>query len=291
MWWMASAVVLLFVALAVVPVAATELQYHNMLYIPVENIQHNDYSDGTYDFTIGNDIVNGGMNAVHISNSPGEYYGQPNRLTSRDGTFFITDTGGRGYEDDIILMIAVEKTDAADFSIDLKSEGYHGYDHAPSTAPTYTETVGSGYMSPAYQGTLTSANFLKDYWAGSTVTLNQTWRPAAPDSTDDYSGTNGYLWSNQTVNDGDFRLMFVDLNVTTTGISAYNTTYRSLLQLNGTPRISYNISPNYSGKVAFAPYAYVNFTTGGGSQFDHAIGWTNRANSTSYPSDWLVTLT
>jgi len=279
---------LLFAVFGVVPVAAIELPNYNMLFIPVVDNQHNDYDNGTYRFTIGNNITDGGMNAVHITNSNSSPYGQLNRLTERNGTFFISDTGGKGYEDEAILLVAVESADADNFRMHIKAEGYHFVDHAPSTAPTYEEVIANGYLDPAYENDLDSSYFLNDYWDTDSIQLQQTWKPAAPPFD---SGTNGYFWNNQTSSDGEYKLMFIDLNTSIVGTSAptggFNSSYRDLLTWNGNPRITYNISPNYSGKVAFVPYAYVNYTTGGGGYFDKAVGWTSRANGT-YQSDWLV---
>jgi hypothetical protein len=259
-----------------------------MLFIPVTDIKHDDYGNNTYHFTIGNNITNGGMNAVHISNSNSTPDGQLNRLTERNGSFFITDTGGKGYEDEAILMIAVQNTaSVTQFTVDLSADGYHSVPHAPSTAPTWEEITANGFMTPAYhRDNIGQADFTEI--SGSDV--QQKWKPAAPPFD---SGTNGYFWNNQTTSDGNYRLMFIDLNVSLVGTAAptggFNSSYRDYLNYSGNPKVTYNISPNYHGKVAFVPYAYVNYTTGGGSYFDKAIGWTSRANG-SAQSDWLVTL-
>lgn len=273
--------VLVFGAVCIMPAAAIELPGYNMLSIPVLNDQH--HVNGQYYFTIGNNLTNGGMNAVHISNSYSNPSGQLNRLTEYNGTFFITDTGGKGYEDEAILLIAVESSEANQFSIHIKSEGYHTIDHAASMAPTFSEITANGYLSPAHEADYTSSQFLKDYWSTNSTQIVQKWKPASPP----FENTNGYLWNDQTPNDGEFKLMFIDLNTTIVGS---NSPYDDQLINNGCPKITYNISPGYTGKVVFIPYGWVNYTTGGGSYFDDQVGWTSRANGT-YASDWLVTLT
>ena len=55
----------------------------------------------------------GGINAIHISStsaldSTGRNFGDVSTTTSQSGTFYITQTGGRGYDDNFILLVAVK---------------------------------------------------------------------------------------------------------------------------------------------------------------------------------------
>lgn len=51
----------------------------------------------------------GGLNALHITNNSSILNGQVTKIntssTSSSGVFYLTDTGGRGYNDDIILLL------------------------------------------------------------------------------------------------------------------------------------------------------------------------------------------
>ena len=71
----------------------------------------------------------GGINAVHISStstldSTGHTYGDVTTTTSQSGTFYVTETGGRGYQDEAILMVAVKGDIPSNFTIHIKSSGY-----------------------------------------------------------------------------------------------------------------------------------------------------------------------
>jgi hypothetical protein len=90
----------------------------------------------------------------------------------------------------------------------------------------------------------------------------------------------------------NYNLIFVDLNtsiVGNSGILGGNITYRTNLTYYGNPKITYNISTlGTTGRVAFVPYAWVNYTTGGGSYFDRTIGWTSRVSD---GGSWIVNMT
>jgi hypothetical protein len=66
----------------------------------------------------------GGLNALHITTSTGSPNGQVTNSTSAIGKFYVSDTGGRGYDDDIILMFATNATLSSDFSIKINASGY-----------------------------------------------------------------------------------------------------------------------------------------------------------------------
>ncbi|MDK2974301.1 MAG: hypothetical protein PWP08_672 [Methanofollis sp.] len=258
--------------------ATIELPRQNVLNLTVINQQRSSLYDsehpGTYYFNIGNNMSNGGQNAVHISDSYLTADGTVTTSNSSTGTFYITDTGGKGYEDEAILLIAVQETGSSpDFSIDLAVEGYRFLDHAVSSAPTIEE-VGT-FNSNAYTATLTASNFLT--YDGQTV--SQTWKPSTASDGD----VNMKLFDGQDLDGPHYNFILVDLN---TSVVGRNAAYQTTLTNYGSPKVTYTIHGYAGGNVSFVPYTWINYTTGGGSAFDRTIGWTSRADSAS----WLVTL-
>ncbi len=258
--------------------ATIELPQQNGLNLTVINKQRPGLYDsehpGTYFFNIGNNIYNGGQNAIHISES---YLTADGTITVSDsptGTFYITDTGGKGYEDEAVLLIAVQENELSpDFSIDLTVEGYRFIDHAANAAPTADE-VGT-FNSEAYVATLTASDFLT-YDGG---TVSQAWKP----STGSAGDVNMKFFDGQDLAGPKYNLILVDLN---TSIVGRNAPYRTTLTNYGNPKVTYSVHGYSGGNMSFAPYAYVSYQTGGGSYFDRTVGWASRSSTNS----WLVTL-
>ena len=255
-----------------------ELPRQNGLNLTVINKQRPGLYDsvhpGTYFFNVGNNNYNGGQNAIHISES---YLTPDGTITVSDsptGTFHITDTGGKGYEDEAILLIAVQENEhSEDFSIDLAVEGYKFLDHAADGAPTADE-VGT-FNSQAYIATLNASDFLT--YDG--VLVSQAWKP----STGSDGDVNKKFFDGQDLDGPKYNLILVDLN---TSIVGRNAAYQKNLTNYGNPKVTYTIHGYSGGNVSFAPYAYVSYQTGGGSAFDRTVGWTSRSSTNS----WLVTL-
>jgi len=152
LWAMAALAVVLFVALAAMPVAAVEWTdggHNNNTYIPVANpnVRFPSWNSTHYYFNLTN--VTGGMNAIHISAN--NYSFQGGVYTSNDpiDTFYVSDTGGRGCQDDILLLVAVNSTDPDSFAITINASGYRW-------SPT-----DDGYL-PAWDPAFKTNNFA--YW-------------------------------------------------------------------------------------------------------------------------------
>ena len=258
--------------------ATIELPQQNGLNLSVINKQRPGLYDsvhpGTYFFNIGNNMYNGGQNAIHISDSYLTADGTITVTASPTGTFYITDTGGKGYEDEAVLLIAVQETgSSAEFSIDLVVEGYKFLDHAANVAPTVDE-VGT-FNSEAYVATLDASDFLT--YDGALV--SQAWKP----STGSTGDVNMKFFDGQDLAGPKYNLILVDLN---TSIVGRNAAYQTTLTNYGNPKVTYTIHGYSGGNVSFAPYAYVSYQTGGGSYFDRTVGWASRSSTNS----WLVTL-
>jgi hypothetical protein len=273
-WWIAICGILLFVATGVLPVAASVLpDYHNIFIQPANGARFNDYSNNTYFFKLGGS----GLNALHITNDPkNATSGQVTTTTTTSGSFWITDTGGRGYSDDAVLLIAVNGSVTPTLRVYITSRGY-----------TWTPT-GSG-DAPA-EGTITyntaavnNAEFNSSHvllYSGSQV--KQTWKPSTSVTYPIYSGEDTSL---TLLN--NFRLIPVDLKVGVLGTGLNASYYQNLTDW-GAVRVDYTIANLQSNSnVAFNAYAYTNQSNQG-----RGISWTNKVNaagqSTSGASGWRV---
>ncbi|MEN6341317.1 MAG: PKD domain-containing protein, partial [Methanospirillum sp.] len=50
----------------------------------------------------------GGLNELHLTNDVASPYGQVTASTATSGTFWVTNTGGRGFDDTIVLLVSVK---------------------------------------------------------------------------------------------------------------------------------------------------------------------------------------
>jgi len=141
----------------------------------------------------------GGLNQLHITTDSsvagvaGQVTTQTTSSSSASGTFFASTTGGRGYNDDIILAVSLQGPIANDFAITIKSSGYQW---TPSTA---------GVVNPIFKQDAVDETFNEsDFLYGP-----QTAKPGPG---------NGFVlpfYSGQNINDPNTAqlLMFVDLDV------------------------------------------------------------------------------
>ena len=157
-------------------------------------VHFNDFGNNTFHIL----WTGGGLNALHISNGTPNYlgqycFGEPTTTSNQSGTFYVTTTGGRGYQDDIFLCVAVNGTVPDEFRLHLVATGCQW---TPSTSPrTIPDAI-------TYNATTLDEWFTKD----DLIYGPQTWRPAA--------GTTYPLYYGQNVSDtsNQFRMMFIDLN-------------------------------------------------------------------------------
>lgn len=157
-------------------------------------VHFNDFGNNTFHIL----WTGGGLNALHISNGTPNYlglycFGEPTSTSDQSGTFYITTTGGRGYQDDDFLCVAVNGTIPDEFRLHIVATGCQW---TPSTAArTIPDAI-------TYNATTLDEWFTKD----DLIYGPQTWRPAA--------GTTYPLYYGQNVSDtsNQFRMMFIDLN-------------------------------------------------------------------------------
>ncbi len=238
---------------------SSNISNYNNIYVQTAN-------NGTY--YMQNLGSGGGLNAVHIaSNSTsGPNYGQYSFSSNQSGVFYVTDTGGRGYQDDVILMLAVNGTIPDDFSVHFKVSGY-------TWIPSGNENAAPALVNTTYQLVTIDETFYKsDFIYGP-----QNWKPAGGD-------TAYPIFLNEDLTDpsNSFNILFIDLHAGLLG-SNYPTGNSGLTDY-GDVKVNYTFN-NLQSLAAFNIYAWNANTTHG-----PGMGWTNSilAGQTGGPSGYAV---
>jgi hypothetical protein len=141
----------------------------------------------------------GGLNELHITNDAANQNGQVTTTNELSGEFWLTNTGGRGFDDDLVMLVSVQgATLPQDFSINVKSSGLTWTPNPTPNAPPTTAT----YVTNVVDETFTAEDF--NYGP-------QTWKPGPGSLT----VPSLPLWYGQDINDASTssNLMFVDLKV------------------------------------------------------------------------------
>ena len=252
--------VLLVVALALCGSASatdlnntTNITQNNHVYINVSNDNGVKYNVD-YDYYLSNPTYSqggsngsyyikaegGGLNQLHIcySNDTSAMYGQvivTNTTSgSQSGVFYITTTGGRGLNDDIILLLSVKGPISDNFNVTIFSSGYTW------TIPVYGAVQPPLPTNPQYVVGAVNETFTKsDFRYGP-----QTQRPAP-------SGWQP-LYSGQDTSDPSTAeyLMFIDLYV---GNLKAGLTQAPID--NGAVKVEYTINNLYTN-ASFNAYAW-----------------------------------
>jgi outer membrane protein assembly factor BamB len=201
----------------------------------------------------------GGMNELHITNNATIPYGQITAVTainqSSSGVFYLTNTGGRGYSDDMILMISVQGPIPDDFTLHITSYGYNW-------TPIGSKPTEYQYLVGAVNQTFTKADFMYG---------PHIYKPGP--------GTLGVwslpLYGGQNTNDPSTAqyLMFVDLYA---GIL----TDSSLID-GGSVKVEFNFT-NMNTFAAFNMYGWSYAATQG-----QGISWTQNPTSSGYYIDYI----
>ncbi len=209
-------------------------------------IRYDAAGNGTY-YINGN---GGGLNAVHISTDLTVSSGQVTVSPNQSGTFYVTDTGGRGYQDEVVLLLAINGTLPDDFSTRIRTSGYSWM---PSTAAPASGAY--TYQVTALDETFTKSDFIYG---------PQSWKPQGSDAI--YP-----ILFREDLNDSvnQFQLAFID---TRAGLLGTNHVDFASLTDKGAVKVEYSFT-NLSGYAAFNLYAWNNATTQG-----QGMGWTNRVS-------------
>ncbi|ACL17121.1 nitroreductase [Methanosphaerula palustris E1-9c] len=195
----------------------------------------------------------GGLSSLHITNNPNEPFGQVTNTTSSSGFFYVSDTGGRGFDDDLILMLAVQGKVPADFKVNIRSDGYRWVPVPVLNQPPDLSNM--TYTEGALNETFTGSDF---------IYAPQAWKPAGPE--------NYPLIEGEDMKDpaNTYSLLFVDLNVGALGSNSNLAGMRD----NGAAKVEYSLE-NMTTKAAFNIYSYNDQSNQG-----QGISWSNRVSDT-----------
>lgn len=250
---MPVAVILLLAAICVSPAVADPLTQTRHIFINVAN-------DAGVKFDLDGPVFSGpsntyyikadggGLNQLHVTTDPSNTYGQVTTTADQSGTFYLTTTGGRGYNDEILLLVSVQDPIPDDFAVHIKSSGYAWTPSASGLGSDIT------YVTGGVDETFTKADFIYG---------PQTWKPGPGDiyvpSLPLYFGQD---MADSTTNS---YLMFVDLNVANKNSGDND---------GGAVKVEYSFT-NLDTSAAFNVYGW---TLGGNN--GQGISWTNRVTST-----------
>ena len=187
----------------------------------------------------------GGTAPIQLSTDPNYVPGLdagPGSYTNNDnqtGTFYIVFRGGVVHLDDAILMLAVNGTIPADFSVTITSTGYTYTPPAPglSSDRSTSNLQNITYVTDKLNETFYKSDFIYE----------QNWRP--------YNQVNYPIYNGENVNDpnNDFHLMFIDLDV---GAFLRGTIINGTSALNyGAITVTYAFH-NLENFAAFAAYGW-----------------------------------
>lgn len=245
---MTASAILLMLAVCIVPVSAADDVFtdNNQTYAAVANYEgarFDIFGNNTYYFNFSKPT--GGLNAIHITDSPSSLDGGVYTNRPASGTLYISDTStDTQYHDDVILLFAVP-SDAAYSNLNLLVN-VSGYQWTPTGSGSKPVLGGGNYHDLTLSETFVSSDFLSG---------TSSWRPAPLDNYPIYFDQDMDL-------DEQFKIMLIDLyagSVNQTG-----------LQDSGTVRVNYNLT-GYEGAAYFDVYAWNNQSAQG-----QGISWTNR---------------
>jgi len=202
-----------------------------------DGIRWDETGNGTYYIPSGS----GGLSEIHISNDPSVTGGQVTVTKNQAGTFYVTGD----YQDEIVLLLAVNGTIPDDFSARITTSGY-------TWTPTGSLPASGNYT---YQSSALDQTFTRsDFFYGP-----QNWKPTP--ASPDYPLFSGEDMTS-TVN--RYQLMFID---TRAGLLNNNS-----LTNNGAVRIDYNLTSlpdnahfNIYGWKTMSGMGRTNALTGTGS--------------------------
>jgi hypothetical protein len=190
----------------------------------------------------------GGLASLHVTTNPLDRFGQVTRTNAANGSFFITDTGGRGVFDDIILLVAVRDPLPDDFKVRIRSSGY-------TWAPTPEVNKVPDRQALTYHETALDETFdAKDFRYEP-----QSWKPSGTPNFPVMEGADPKAPENV------FRFLFVDLYVGELGLNSELVGLKD----HGAAKVEFSLA-NTSSPVAFDIYAYNNQSNQG-----KGVSWSN----------------
>jgi hypothetical protein len=209
----------------------------------------------------------GGQNELRISSTTtgGSVISQSTSTGSYTDSFYVTNSGGRGFDNDILMLLAVKGPVSNDFSISVKSTGY---DWTPAAPGAYQPTLSADQVS---------------YITGIDTTFNSSDFMGTQSATHRF-GPGGWsmMYNGQDAGDtSTWNLMLIDLyvgNVKSTTISG--------LTNDGAVKVDFTINGLYDTLASINAYGYCTAAFQG-----DGISWTNSTAGGSNGSGFLLTST
>lgn len=208
-------------------------------------------------YYVGFRNAGGGLNALHITTTTSDPYGQVTAVSSDSGTFYLADTGGRGYFDRAVLMVAIKVPDGGEeisenLTVHLRASGYRWVSEGIKDQPPNEENI--TYVTDSING---------KFGLSSVKYGPQSWKPA---------GEEGHSIMNGQSASDEFYIFFVDTGV---GILGRNSGITGLTD-NGMAKIDYTLE-GYNGEtVVFNVYGYALWA----DAVKDGIAWTNKIDGT-----------
>ena len=209
-------------------------------------------------YYVGFRNAGGGLNALHITSSTSSPYGQVSTVSSDSGTFYLADTGGRGYFDKVVLMVAIKAPDSGeelseDLKINIKASGYRWTSNGVKDQPPLASDI-----------TYVRNSIDRSFGLYSVTYGPQSWKPAGE--------AEHPIMYDQGRSD-EFYIFFVDTGV---GALGKNSEITGLTD-NGMAKIEYSIE-NYNGEtIVFNVYGYAL----NADAVQNGIAWTNKIEGTT----------
>jgi PKD repeat protein len=255
--------IILVIAIGVSPVMAmTVIPTNSVVNLSVVNdagAYFNDAGDNTYNYFAAGQSATQGLNALHLTTDPSlsANYGQVTISTAQSGVFYMSDTGGRGWDDDGVLMVAVNGTVPDNFRLHIRSSGYRWTPVPTGSYPTYD---GITYVPGAVDEYFTKSDFLYG---------PQIWKPCPAAA---YPIVDGQDMADAT---NTFSIMFIDLKagILGTGTLGQSSFAGKTVTDNGSIRVEYTFE-NLPTLGAFNAYAYTVSSNQG-----RGVRWTNRLSA------------
>lgn len=198
----------------------------------------------------------GGLNQLHITTDLDSTNGQSTTMypatTSSSGEFWVTTTGGRGYNDSVILMVSVKGAIDNNFTLNIKSDGY-----VWSTTGDYLNGV---HSTDVINKTLTKTDFATDssYFGYASYV-----RKPGPGSETVWTLP---LFNGQSDFSTTETLLFIDLKV--------GNIYNDNLTEKGAAKVEYSFT-NMNTSASFNVYGWCHDSNQG-----QGINWTQRTDGT-----------
>jgi hypothetical protein len=231
-------------------------------------------NQGTYDNYYYIKADGGGLNQLHIATDPDDnVYGQDSAVNAvngtASGTFYISTTGGRGYNDDVILMVSVKPNEGqlpANLSVNIKSSGYAFPLSTPGSA---------SYSSDVIDATYTASDFTSNGYG------LHPYKPGPNGITDDYYTWNLPLYTDQSDFNNGEQILFIDLK-----LGNIKDLDGSLgLTKKGSVKVNYSIS-GLTTAASFNAYGWCYESNQG-----QGINWTQNTKDESGTSSYRLTYT